>query len=99
MKADVLSRKDQVDIKEDNKNVKLLKEELWTRRVTTEAEVVIIRRNQVVEETTLLEEIRRNQTREQKFQKELEKDKDQAWEDNRIVYMDRKIYVLNNWKI
>jgi len=99
MKADVLSRKDQVDIKEDNKNVKLLKEELWTRRVTTEAEVVIIRRNQVVEETTLLEEIRRNQTREQKFQKTLEKDKDQAWEDNRIVYMDRKIYVLNNWKI
>ena len=99
MKADVLSRKDQVDIKEDNKNVKLLKEELWTRRVTTKAEVVIIRRNQVVEETTLLEEIRRNQTREQKVQKELEKDKDQAWEDNRIVYMDGKIYVLNNWKI
>jgi len=67
-------------MKEDNKDVKLLKDKLWTR--TTEAEVVVIQRNQVVEETTLLEEIRRNQMREQKVQKKLEKDKDQAWEDN-----------------
>ena len=50
---------------EDNKNIKILKDKLWTRQVNTEAEVVVIRRNQVVEETTLLEEIRRNQNREQ----------------------------------
>jgi len=50
MKVDVLSRKDQVNTKENNKNVKLLKNELWTRRVTTEAEVVIIRRNQIREQ-------------------------------------------------
>ena len=42
MKADILSRKDQVDMKKDNKNVKMLKDKLWTRRVTTEAEVAVI---------------------------------------------------------
>ena len=56
----VLSRKDQVDTMEDNKNIKMLKDKLWTRQVSMEAEVVVIRENQVVEETTLLEEIRRN---------------------------------------
>jgi len=34
-KADILSRKDQVDTWEDNKDVKMLKEELWTRSVMT----------------------------------------------------------------
>ena len=30
-KADILSRKDQVNTKEDNKDVQLLKEEIWSR--------------------------------------------------------------------
>jgi len=34
-KADILSRKDQVDTWKDNKDVKMLKEELWTRSVMT----------------------------------------------------------------
>jgi len=55
-KADILSRKDQVDTKEDNKDVQILKEEIWTRQQIT-AKVMIIQRNQVVEETILLEEI------------------------------------------
>ena len=67
--------------------------------ITIEAEVVVIRRNQVVEKTILLKEIRRNQTKEQEIQKKLEKDKGQAWENNRIVYIKEKIYVSNNWKI
>jgi len=53
----------------------------------------------VVEETILLEEIKRNQINEQEIQKELERDEGQAWEDNRIVYIEEKIYVSNNWKI
>ena len=61
--------------------------------------MIVIRGNQVVKETTLLEEIRRNQTREQEVQRKLEKDEGQAWEDNGIVYMDRKIYVPNNQNI
>ena len=34
MKADILSRKDQVNTKEDNKDVQLLKDEMWTRKIT-----------------------------------------------------------------
>ena len=65
MRADILFRKDQVNTTDDNKNIKMLKDELWTRRISIEAEVAIFRGNQVVEETTLLDKIRRNQIREQ----------------------------------
>ena len=99
MRVDILFRKDQVDMTEDNKNIKILKNELWTRRISIEARVVMIRKNQVVEETILLEEIKRNQIREQEVQKELEKDKGQAWKDNRIVYIKGRIYIPNNRKI
>ena len=76
-KANILLRKDQVDIMEDNKDIQLLKEEIWMRK-TTAAEVKIIWRNQVVEETILLKEIQRNSTKEQKILKELEKNKGQV---------------------
>jgi len=56
MKANVLSRKDHIDTIEDNKDVQILKDEMWTRRQIT-AEIKMMQRNQVVEETTLLEEI------------------------------------------
>jgi len=42
-KADILSRKDQVDTKNDNKDVQVLKEKLWTRK--TMAEVTMLKRN------------------------------------------------------
>ena len=41
-KVDILSRKDQVDTKDDNKDVKVLKE-LWKRK--TIAEVMMLKRN------------------------------------------------------
>ena len=58
-KANALSRKDQVNIKEDNKDILMLKEEIWTKRQIM-AEVTLIRKNQEVEKTTLLEKIQRN---------------------------------------
>ena len=88
-----------MDTMEDNNNIKVLKDELQTRQVTTEAEIVVIRGNQVIEETTLLEKIRRNRIREQEVQKKLEKDEGQAWEDDGIVYMKGNIYISNNQKI
>ena len=60
MKADDLSGKNQVNTMDNNKDVKLLKNELYTRQDNMEAEMIIIRGKQVVEETTLLEKIRRN---------------------------------------
>ena len=56
-RADILSRKDKVDIMEDNKNIKMLKDKLWTRSVSIEAEVAMFRGNQIVEKTILLKEI------------------------------------------
>ena len=41
-KADILSRKNQINMKEDNKNIQMLKEELWRRRII--AEVTILKR-------------------------------------------------------
>ena len=67
-----MSRKDQVDIKEDNKDVQLLKEELWTRRTT--AEVTILKRNKMTDNLDILEEIRRNNIREQEVDQTLKRE-------------------------
>ena len=52
MKADILSRKETVDTKEDNKNVQLLKEKLWQQKTT--AEITMIKRKMIVEENNIL---------------------------------------------
>jgi len=57
-KADILLRKDQVNTQDDNKDVQLLKEELWNRRIT--AEITMLRRNNIIEKTDLLKEIQQN---------------------------------------
>ena len=62
MKADILSRKDWVNMKEDNKDVQLFKEELWTRRTTTE--VTMLKRTTKTDKLEILEEIKRNNTKE-----------------------------------
>jgi len=54
-KTDILLRKDQVNTKEDNKNVQLLKEELWSRRMT--AEITMIGRRTTAEEYNILRKI------------------------------------------
>ena len=59
----------------------------------------MFRENQIIKETILLKEIQKNNIREQEVQKELKKEDSQAWEDNRVVYIERKIYISNNWKI
>ena len=55
MKADILSRKDQVNIQDDNKDLQLLKEELWNRR--TIAEITMLKKNSVKKKTDLLKKI------------------------------------------
>jgi len=57
-KANILLRKDQVDTKEDNKDILMLQEEMTRRQIM--AEVTLIIKNQVVEETILLGKIWRN---------------------------------------
>jgi len=53
----------------------------------------------MVEEATILEEIRKNGTKKQEVHKELEKEDGQSWEEDGIVYVDGRIYMLNNQKI
>jgi len=57
-----LSRKDQVNIKEDNKDVRLLKKKLWTRKTT--AEVTMLKKTTTMDKLEILEEIKRDNTRE-----------------------------------
>jgi len=46
-----------VDTKEYNKNIKMLKDKLWKKKISTEAKIVMFRENQIVEKITLLKEI------------------------------------------
>ena len=94
---DILSRKDQVNTKEDNKDVQLLKDKLWQRRMT--AEIVIIGENKTREENGILKEIRRNATREKEVVQALERNDGITWKEDGLVYMEGKIYVPNNKKI
>ena len=59
---DILLRKGQVDTQSDNKDIQMLKEELWTRMTTTE--IMMLKRNKMMENSNLLEEIQRNNTKE-----------------------------------
>ena len=96
-KADILSRKDQVNTREDNKDVQLLKDKLWQRKTT--AEVAIMKENKTREESKILKEIRRNTTRENEVVQALERRDGLTWKEDKVVYMEGRIYVPNNRKI
>ena len=82
-------------MKEDNKNIQMLKEELWTRRTT--AEVMMLKSMTTTDKQEILEEIRRNGTKEQKVIQVLEKNNGLSWEEDGIVYMEGRMYVL--WQL
>ena len=96
-KADILSRKDQVNTKEDNKDVQLLKDKLWQQKTT--AKVIIIKENKIREENKILKKIRRNATRENEVVQALERNNGLTWEEDGVVYMEGRVYVPNNKKI
>ena len=96
-KADILSRKDQVNMEENNKVVQLLKEELWSRR--TIADITIIERKMTADECNIIKEIRRNNTREKEVIQALKKEDGLTWEKDGVVYMEERIYVPNSKKI
>ena len=101
-KVDILSRKEQVDTKEDNKednkDVQLLKEELWSRRTTAEI-TMIKRKTTIAGENDIIKEIKKNTKREKKVIQTLKKEDGLTWEEDRVVYMKERIYGPNNRKI
>ena len=70
-KVDILSRKDQVNIKEDNKDVQLLKDKMWTRKTTVK--ITMLGRKVMMEESNIIKKIWKNNTREKKVTQALEK--------------------------
>ena len=84
-------------MKEDNKDVQMLKEELWMRR--TMAEVMMLKKITTMDRQEILEEIRRNSTKEWEVIQVLEKDNGVSWEKDEIVYMEGRIYVPNSKKL
>jgi len=65
-----------VDIKEDNQDIQMLKEELWIRQTTNQdrTPIVLLRQEHLqVMEKGIQEQIKKIQTREQEVTKQLEK--------------------------
>ena len=58
----------------------------------------MIKRKATAEESNILKEIRRNMTREREVIQALRKKDGLTWEEDRIVYMDGRIYMPNNRK-
>ena len=54
-KADILSQKDQVNMKDDNKDVQLLKDKMWTRKTT--AKIMMLGQKIVTEEEDIIKRI------------------------------------------
>ena len=93
-KADILSQKDQVNMKEDNKDVQLLKDEMWTRKTTTK--VTMLGQKTITEEGDIIKKIRKNNTREKEVIQALEKNDRLTWEEDGVAYMEERVYVPNN---
>ena len=74
IKADILSRKKQVNTKEDNKDVQLLKDKMWTRKTTVK--ITMLERKVITEESDIVKKIQRNNTREKEIIQALEKKMD-----------------------
>ena len=59
----------------------------------------MIKRKTTRKESDILKEIRRNATRKKEVVQALKKEDGLTWEEDRVVYMEEKIYVPNNKKI
>ena len=84
-------------MKKDNKDMQILKEEMWSRRTT--AEITIIGKKTTTEEYDILREIQKSNMREKEVIQALGKQDRLIWKENGVVYMERRIYVPNNKKI
>lgn len=86
-----------MNTQDDNKDIQILKKELQIKR--TIVEITVLQRKEARENSSLLEDIQRNNIREREMTQELKKENSLVWKDNKIVYMDRQIYIPNNKKL
>jgi len=59
----------------------------------------MIKRKTMVEESNILKEIRKNTTREKEVIQALKKEDGLTWKEDRVIYVEGMIYILNNKKI
>jgi len=60
---------------------------------------MMIKRKMTIEEGDILKEIKRNTTREKEVVQALKKEDGLTWEEDGVVYMEGRVYILNNRKI
>jgi len=63
------------------------------------AEITIIQRKMMIKESDILKKIKRNTMREKEVVQALKKEDSLTWEEDRVVYMEGRVYVPNNRKI
>jgi len=64
---------------------------LWRYKLNEvcDIEITMLKRDKTIEDSDLLEEIQRNNTREYEVEQELNKKNSLAWEQDGIIYIDR----------
>ena len=62
-------------------------------------EIAILERKPTADENNIIKKIRRNNTRKKEVIQALKKENGSTWKEDRVVYMEGKVYVLNNKKI
>ena len=63
------------------------------------AEIMMMGRKMTADKDDRIKEIKRNNTREKEVVQALKKEDGLTWEEDRVVYMEGKVYVLNNKKL
>ena len=67
---------------------------MWTRKTTVK--ITMLERKMMTEESDIIKKIRKNNTREKEILQALEKKDRLAWEEDKVAYMEGRIYVPNN---
>ena len=70
---------------------------MWIRKTTVK--ITMLGRKVMTEESDIVKKIWKNNTREKKIIQALEKEDGLAWEEDRIAYMEGRIYMPNNKKL
>ena len=83
-----------MDTKDDNKDVQLLKDKMWKRKITSKIRVFNKRKR--IDESDIIKRIRKNNTREKEVVQALKREDGLTWEEDEVVYMEERIYVPNN---
>ena len=83
-----------MDTKDDNKDVQLLKDKMWKRKITSKIRVFDERKR--IDKSDIIKRIRKNNTREKEVVQALKREDGLTWEEDEVVYMEERIYVPNN---